>query len=192
MKKLTLLAVLAAASVLALPTSASAIWTHNHNHLVGNAQIHAVGNFGFNGPSGGIKCTEATLTMQLTGGTTTGNITQLNPNLLTCHTTGGIAHCKIDGVDVELLPYVVHITGTDIQPTNVKKQFTLSGFLCPDLTISGNGMTITAEENGVEQFHTTIQGLRIEGQCAASWGGNVTATGTFTLTPSSSHTYGFT
>lgn len=195
MKKLTLVAAMAmAVAAFAVPSTASAQWTHNHKHLVGNAQIHGVGSANFQSGIGGVNCaSNVTATATLTGGTTTASVTQFSPVVADCDPTGGINHCTIDNIDVELTPYQAHINGTHIQPTNVRIQNTLSGFICPDITISGNGVTIIPHDTDQGAGgHTTITALTLSGQLESSAGGNVTVGGTITATASSSHTYGFT
>jgi hypothetical protein len=202
MKKLMLFASLAmAASAFAVPSSASAVWTHNHAHLVGNAVIHGEGTAAFTSEIGGIHCAQVTATVQLTGGTTTAHTTQFTPNEATCKTTGGLAGCTITQITVENLPWIAHIEGTVINQTTVTITNHLHGFLCPTTlqlhTTTQDIVTLQPDETNLVGGHTTITNLTIGGKVLLTGPngeslGTAQASGNIIATPSSSHTYGFT
>lgn len=199
MRKLMLFASLAmAAAALAVPSSASAIWTHNHQHLAANAQLHGVGDFDYSAPAGGIECSEVTVTLQLTAGQTTAHIEQFAATLSNCKGTGGLAGCTITGLIPSGFPWTSHISGTVISATGVTVQTQFSGFLCPKAlqlhTTAQDLLTLQPEDTfqGLGG-HTLITGLNIGGSMVITEnGGTAGFHGTIGLTPSSSHTYGFT
>ena len=200
MKKLMLFASLAmAAAAFAVPSMASAVWTHNHvDTTVGqNFVIHGEGTAAFTSQIGGIDCHQTTITAQLTGGTTTAHVNQFTPNEATCTTTGALAGCTITSITVENLPWVGHVEGTTLNQTNVKIQNHLHGFLCPStlqlVTQATKQVILQPDETGVVGGHTTITNLTIGGSLhIVETGGQATAAGNVPATPLSSHTFGFT
>lgn len=196
MRKLALVAALAMATAVAIPSTASAIWTHtNHAHLLNgsNPQAHGEGTVSVTNGSYGVSCASGvTATVQLTGGTTTGHVNQFTADKTKCGPTGANAACTLDGIDTEALPYVLHIANGDGQPTGVKVQITQSGLFCVDYTLSGNGVTIEPIENGVVGKHTTIQAVKLSGQLSNSVGGSMTVSGQITATAPSLNTFGYT
>ena len=198
MRKLLLFASLAlAAGAFAAPSGASASWTLNHNHLQANAQIHGEGTWESISTIGGTHCTQVTMTMQLTGGTTTSHVTQFGPNEETCKTTGGLAQCKITSITVENLPWTGHINGTPITLTNVTIQHHLHGVLCPPTlqyqTTQQHHMILQGEETSKTEGHATITALKIGGQLRIKETGHTAImSGTVSLTAPDSHKYGWT
>jgi hypothetical protein len=200
MKKLMLFASLAvAATAFAVPSTASAIWTHNHVHISAgtNPVLHGEGSFNYSTQTGGIECSQVTSTLQLTGGTTTAHITQFTATLANCKTTGGLAGCTITGLTTESFPWTGHISGTTINQTGVTIQTDFSGFLCPTKlqlhTTAQDQITLQPEETGLVGGHTTITGFNLSGPMQVTeLGGTATFSGKIALTSSSSHTYGFT
>jgi hypothetical protein len=202
MKKLTIIAALAmATAAFALPSTASAVWTENHQHIPAgvNPQIHTEGEFGYASPNGSIHCTQVTMTVQLTGGQTTGHVnqfTKINPQVQ-CHTEGALGHCTVTATQPTNLPWLSHINGTTgVQVTGFHLHGDLHGFLCPDLTIHLNDpmdfVELTGEEPGKTGGHTTIQGTDVEGTVTVTPIGTVQITGTFTPTAGNSARYGWT
>jgi hypothetical protein len=204
MRKLPLFASLAmTAAAFIGPSSASAIWTHNHvdTQQGENPVIHGEGTFAFTSQIGGIDCHQVTATVQLTGGTTTAHTTQFNPTLSTCTTTGSLAGCTITSITVENLPWVAHIEGTVINQTGFTITTHLHGFLCPTTlqyhATTQDIVTLQPDETGLIGGHTTITSLTIGGKMLLTGPngesvGTATPSGNITLTPTSSHTYGFT
>jgi hypothetical protein len=201
MKKLTIIAALAmATAAFAVPSTASAIWTHNHQHLQGSPQIHGEGSAAFQSSAGQINCTTVTSTIQLTGGQTTGVVNEFNANNVQtkCHTNGGIiGHCTVTSVTPVGLPWTGHINQTTgVQVTSVHISNDLHGFLCPDITLefiaAGDNVQLTGEENG-STGHTTVDALHIEGQGTATpLENSVAISGTVSATASQADTYGWT
>ena len=214
MKKLMLFASLAmAAAAFAVPSTASAIWTDNHKHILQgvNPQIHGIGTAAFTSAAGGIHCSEVTATVQLTGGQTTATTTQFTPTLSSCKTNGGLAQCTITSITVENTPWLAHIQGTVINQTNVTITNHLHGLFCPQKlqlhSTAQDLVIIQPEETDVKTpdgqvhsgtgKHTLITGLDIGGEVTLTGPngeclGTATASGTIGATPTSSHRYGFT
>ena len=200
MRKLLVCASLAlGVAAFAVPPSASAIWTDNHQHIPfgANPVVHTEGTWQWTSPLGGTHCQQVTMTMQLTGGTTTEHIQQFEPNLASCKTTGGLAQCTITSMTIENLPWTGHVSGTGITQTGVTIQKHLHGVLCPQTlqlqTTAQHHMTIHGEETGNTQGHTTINGLKISGALRIKeTNQTLTIAGTFTPTASQSHRFGWT
>jgi hypothetical protein len=200
MKKVMLLASLAmAAAAFAAPSTASAVWTHNHQDLpaANNPVIHGEGTVETTSQIGGTHCSQVTLTMQLTGGTTTEHIQQFTPNEATCKTTGALAGCTITSITTTGFPWTGHINGTTINQTGIVIQKHIHGFLCPStlqyVTQATKQVTIQPDETGLVGGHTTITNLTIGGSLhIVETGGTATMSGNIILTASSTHTYGFT
>jgi hypothetical protein len=214
MKKLTIIAALAmAAAAFAIPSSASALWTHNHSDIQAgnNPQLHFEGSYAFQSSGGQINCTSVTSTIQLTGGQTTGHVNSFTANnpQTACHTNGGIiGHCTVTSMTPVGLPWLAHADSgqTGIRVTGLHTSTDLHGFLCPDLTFelvaaSGDVFELTGTEtklgaqNTSEQTttHTLIHSFHIEGKGTATpLEGPMAVAGTITATPGQVNTYGWT
>lgn len=202
MKKVTIVAGIAMAmAAVALPSTASARWLHNHNPFPNgvNAQVHGTGTALFTSQNAGsIHCTEVTTTAQMTGGQTTGHVEEfnaLNPQTK-CHTSHILAGCTVTSVQSLTLPWLAHVTpapGTEVQVTGVHITNKLHGFLCPQhITLQGDGVEITGEEGATAGPHTKVQGITLTGQLTAVPGGPVKVEGTLTPTAGQQNTYGWT
>jgi hypothetical protein len=204
MRKLTLFASLAMAiAAFAVPSMASAVWTHKHADIPAgqNPVLHGEGTWSWASQIGGTHCAQVTLTAQLTGGTTTAHTTQFTPNEATCKTTGALAGCTMTSITVENLPWTAHVEGTVINQTGVTITKHLHGFLCPSTlqihATTQDIVTLQPDETGVVGGHTTITNLTIGGNVLLTGPNNeslgtATMSGNITLTATSSHTYGFT
>lgn len=206
MKKLVLTATLAAAAAaFAVPSTASGRWTENHFHVPQgeNRLIHAEGTWQYPAPFffSNIHCAQVTATIQLTGGTTTSHITQLTPIFATCTAQGGLAHCTVNAVTFEGLPWTGHAGSASITHPGVKKiQHHITGLLCPQtlqLETPESGSLVLQPVNTSEAGNqTTITALNLSSNMRATVGGTdrgiATLSGAFTLTPSDSHRYGWT
>ena len=199
MKKLMLFASLAmAAAAFAVPSTASANWTHNDASIQAgnNPQIHGEGTASFTSPVGGVHCGQVTATAQLTGGTTTAVASQFTPNEATCKTTGGLAQCTITSITTENTPWTGHLNGTIVTMTDVTIQNHLHGVLCPSTlqlqTTAQHHATLAGEETGNTEGHKTITGLKIGGVLRIKeTNQTANAAGTITPTAGQSHTYGW-
>jgi hypothetical protein len=203
MKKLTIIAALAlATAAFALPSTASAIWTHNHNHIQSgtNPVLHGEGFGGFQSSAGQIECTTLTGSLQLTGGQTTAEVTSFSAsNVQTkCHTNGAIGHCTVTSVQSTGLPWVGHLNNeTGVQATAGTIDSDLHGFLCPDLLgeflpANGDFFQLITEEDG-EVGHTTIDAVTLNGAGTATpLGSALSVQGELTPNPSLQNTYGWT
>lgn len=200
MRKLMLFASLAmAATALAVPSSASAIWTHNHSDIPTgtNPQIHSVGSLVYTAQVGGITCQDLTTTTQLTGGTTTLHVQQFTLNTASCKTTGGLSSCTLTALTADTLPYTGHVSATVIKLQNAKFQTKFTGLFCPPKlqfqTSTQHPLILQPKETGSVGGHATITGFTIGGQpLLIEASSTAQFQGTHTLTASNTHTYGHT
>lgn len=200
MKKLLLFASLAMAAVAFTgPSSASATWTDQHvvvpNDI--NPQLHGEGNWFLTVGSGGIHCSQVTATLQLTGGTTTGHMVGFSTNVASCKSTGDLAGCTLTSSTPEGFPWTSHIGNTKLSVLGTKVSYVLHGLFCPQktLTISPIGaMLLQPQDTAFQGQHTTISAFLAQAQVTVVGSEDMqgTAHALITLTPSSSHRFGWT
>lgn len=188
-------------AALAVPSTASAVWTSGSVHIPAgtNPHLHAEGTWQWSGPTGGLHCL-VTATLQLTGGTTTVHMQEFNIKLPTCTTTGGLSSCTINAITSNGFPWTGHASGSTVTQTGMLIQNHLSGLFCPP-TLQ---VETTASLHPVLQpFNTAgtgnrqgLTGFHIGGGLKLTSGGSdlgtVTPSGTLTLTASDGHKYGWT
>lgn len=199
-KKALLLAMAAVAVVAVSAPMASANWTHNGTplsvgqdpHLQLTGQLLTVSAFGQ------IKC-EIDMTIVFTGGSTTGEVKQIEIDLTEpgstptkkCTTGGFFAPCLVKGFHATGLPWTVHSNGADvITITTGETHKTLEspqGGPCSfaDQVTTKPGTitaTIPAGQTG------GINEVTLSGQLETSTGAKSTVSGTLTANPSG--TYG--
>jgi hypothetical protein len=123
LKKTMMLTLAVTAVAAATAPMALANWSHNHVAIPLNTDpvVQLTGQFAFTSAViGGINCQTDT-TIQLTGGTTTGHITQWAVDLTEaastvtkkCVTSGPIAPCLVKSVQATSLPWTIHSDGAD-------------------------------------------------------------------------------
>jgi hypothetical protein len=203
MRKLTILAALGmATAAFALPSTAPAAWTDNHNDLqFGKVpQVHGEGSAAFQSSAGQINCTSVTASGQMWGSQTTGFLDQFSATAPQswCHTNGGvIGHCTATFVQAET-PRLAHVNTTNgVQVTGVEVFVDLHGFLCPDIALevldAGNEFVELTADSGGGLFHETVDALVIEGVGTATPLENqVNIQGTISATPGQQDRYGWT
>jgi hypothetical protein len=191
-----------------LPSSASATWTEDHQHGVAgtNPLLHGEGEWRWTTGLGNISCEQVTVTLQITYGQTTGSVAGFSTNLASCSTQGELFGCTFTSSTPEGLPWLTHIGmfNTHLEVRETKVSYVLHGFFCPHKSLSLSvplGFVLYMQPRETEkQFasHETISSflmgtlpnqLTAEGTKKHTLG---TAEGVMTLTPSSSHKYGWT
>ena len=202
MKRATIAVVAAAVMLLSLPTFASASWKHSGVILGAgqNAQLQAIGTYSFQGELGGVQC-EILIQMTLTGGQTTGHVTQFQPNGIPttkCKPTGltPLFGCtKVEAVSITGLPWTLHrVTGQPkIQITAGVEHYTMynnSGTHCvvPEKTL--NAGNITMDIPAAQQ--TAITSFQFSGELETSEGEGMEVSGTQVVQGAGAGTYGMT
>jgi hypothetical protein len=198
-KKVMMLAVAAAAlAAFVIPATASAEWTHNHQSLVGNANIEVTGQAKFQGEVGFVECQTKAIA-QLTGGTTTADVQAFEVDVQgtetvtdNCSVGGGLLSLQctdVSSVTTAGIPWTAHATSTKTVAvtTGTIQNHLHGGFFCPKtIQLTPGTVHITAS---TENTWTTGE-LSGELQADPSIGGpqQVIITGHGTITPSG--TYG--
>jgi hypothetical protein len=206
MKRLTIIAALVlATAAAALPPTASAVWTDNHEHLPeeGNAQLHAEGSMSFTFIElfeSQINCTTVTMAVQLTGGQTVGHITSFGANNVQtkCHTNNGnLSHCTVTTFQAQGLPWAVYadnIVGVEVAEMHIATD--LHGFLCPDTTIELDDqdyVRLKGVDGEEVSSPTTIDSFAVQGiMTATPLTTPMPVSGELFLTPEQQDRYGWT
>jgi hypothetical protein len=189
LKKITLLAMaIAAIAAFATPSVASADWTHEHAPLGPGQNPHVLleGTWEFNSETlGGISCHETTMTMQLTGGTTTGHVKNFTAhNLATQCTVSGFlaAICGENSLTSIGITGEFNVTITGASTLDVEGIVLHTTFgECLSITLSGD---LSAEvDNG-----QTISNATLEGTLDTGGFGEIEMDADFGVTPDG--TYG--
>jgi hypothetical protein len=191
LKKILVLALTAMALAAASASVASANWTYGGEALPAGANPHLQLTSQWSTTSiviGGIDC-QIDITVELTGGTTTGHVTQFEIDLTgpegtptkKCVTSGPLSPCLVKGVHATNLPWTVHSDGADkITITTGEIDNTLenqTGGVCgvvQQTKIKPGTVTTTIPAGKT----SAIEQLTLSGQLEASTGSKTTVEGT--------------
>jgi hypothetical protein len=192
-KKTTVLAGLAVAAIaLVHPAIAAAGWTDKTTALTSSAAVSFAGNASFVGELGGVNCTTATATAQLTQGSAA-HVTSFGANSRTekCHTSGGLTFCDLHTVTAESLNWSAHTNTENVPISGVNVRDTFTGAFCPYHEIRLKGTVTATPDNPHAMKSVTLSGtLEASNATTGAYIQNVTAGGTMVVTPSG--TYGIT
>ena len=185
-KKTVLLgAAVAVLAAVVAPAAATAEITkqfwHNGQALQQHVSVTLHGNFNFTSSAGGMSC-DKTMTLTLTPGSSTADVTAFAPSsTASCTYSGNMDNLcgTVDAHQATGLPWTVHGTKYGslykLSITNLHTDTGGTGVFCPDVTVKGK-VTLIFVENPVTR-------LIVHGTVASNLGTELTVGGELDMTP---------